>query len=74
MLKRFISGASAKSSGQQRLNYIDQTHLVLASGKLVLQKIDKYSSYLSNDLRSWSRNQSEAVGVKSRVGGFSATR
>ena len=71
----FISGASAKRSAQQRLNNIDQTHLVLASGKLVLQKIDKYSSYLmNNDLRSWSPNQSEAVGVKSRIGGFSATR
>ena len=32
MLPRLID------SGQQRLNYIDQTHLVLASGKQVLQK------------------------------------
>ena len=38
MLMRFISGASAKSSAQQRLNNIVQTYLVLASGKLVLQK------------------------------------
>ena len=30
-------------SGQQRLNYVDRTHLVLASGKLVLQKIKQAS-------------------------------
>ena len=32
-----------QSSGQQRLNYVDRTHLVLASGKLVLQKIKQAS-------------------------------
>ena len=36
---RLIDSAGAQSSGQQRLNYVDGTHLVLASGKLVLQKI-----------------------------------
>ena len=35
---RFIDSTSASSSGQQRLNYIDRTNLVLASGKLVLHK------------------------------------
>ena len=34
---RLINSAAAYSSGQQRLNYIYLTHLVLASGKLVLQ-------------------------------------
>ena len=38
MLPRIINGAAAKSSGQLRLNNIDQTHLVLVSGKPVLQK------------------------------------
>ena len=38
MLPRFIDSNADYNSGQQRLNYIDQTHLELASGKLVLQK------------------------------------
>ena len=38
MLLRLIGGAAAESSGQQRLNFIDRIHLVLVSGKLVLQK------------------------------------
>ena len=40
---RFIVGAAAKSSGQQRLNSVHQTHLVPARGKLVLQKIIEYN-------------------------------
>ena len=38
MLPRLINSTAASRSGQERLNYIDWTHLVLASGKLVLQK------------------------------------
>ena len=36
MLLRFIDGTAQNS--WQRLDYVNQTHLVLASGKLVLQK------------------------------------
>ena len=32
VLPRLIDSTAAKSSGQQRLNYVDRTHLVLASG------------------------------------------
>ena len=40
MLPRFIDGAAAQSiSRQPRLNNVNQTHLVLVSGKPVLQKI-----------------------------------
>ena len=46
MLPRLISSTAAQSSGQQRPNYIDRTHLVLASGKLVLQKSQSESSNL----------------------------
>ena len=42
VLPRLIDSTAAKSSGQQRLNYVDRTHLVLASGKLVLHKKDYY--------------------------------
>ena len=38
MLLRFIDSPAAQSSGQQRLNYVDRAHLVVASGMLVLQK------------------------------------
>ena len=40
MLPRLSNSAAAQSSGQQRLNYVDRTHLALASGKLVLQKVE----------------------------------
>ena len=36
MLSKFIDVAAASSSGLQRLNYVDRTHLVLESGKLVV--------------------------------------
>ena len=38
MLPWLIDSAAAYSSGQQRLDNINQTHLVQASGKPVLQK------------------------------------
>ena len=38
MLLRLIDSAAAQSSVQQRLDNVNQTHLVQASGKLVLQK------------------------------------
>ena len=37
MLPKFIDGDAAYSSGQRRLNNIDRNHLVLVSGKPVLQ-------------------------------------
>ena len=36
MLPRIIDGAAAYSSGQQRLNNVNQSNLVQASGKLVI--------------------------------------
>ena len=38
MLPWLIDSAATQESGQQRLNYIDGTHLALPSGKLVLLK------------------------------------
>ena len=38
ILRRFIDGAAAYSSGHQGLNNDDKNHLVLSSGKIVLQK------------------------------------
>ena len=35
-MPRLIHSAAAQSSGHQRLNYVDRTHLVLASGNLIL--------------------------------------
>ena len=43
---RLINSTAAQSSGQQRLNSVDWTHLVPASGKLVLQKTTKASGHL----------------------------
>ena len=50
MLPRFIDSAAAWSRGQQRLNNVDPTHLLLASGKLVLQKASlAFTTYFSSD-------------------------
>ena len=52
MLLRFING-TAQSSGQ-RLDNVNQTHLVLASGKLVLPKNNPKPCYLVDILSSFT--------------------
>ena len=49
MLLRFIDGNTKNS--RQRLDNVSQTHLALASGKLVLQNKPKTIAYQRRDVR-----------------------
>ena len=63
MLPRLIDGAAAQSSGQQRHNNVDQTHLVLASLKLV-SEIELYSilfATLNEKIISLSRGEKAKI-------------
>ena len=54
MLPRFIYSAAAQNiSGQQRLDNVTQTHLVLFSGKPVLQKGNEFPEMKGFEHRSW---------------------
>ena len=55
MLPRFID-STAQNSGQ-RLGNVNRTHLVLASGKLVLQNNKNYKNYQECPMQQDSFNE-----------------
>ena len=78
ILPRFINSAAAQSSGQQRLNIVDRTHLELDSGERVLQKNTKLNSFyylpyqndrIDNNANFYrNRNSFPCSGTKNKIG------